>query len=227
MASSKMTLIGLYNYDDTLFDNLTIPASLDKSVLINNILMRGGEFEVLYSNLDFMKYMLTSFSTKWNRTFNKWVDALAITYDPLNNYDRTETFTDSHVESGSSTNIGNVSDAGSYTDTAQSTAQNGGTNEHSVSADDSSTYEPRDKDTTSSSMSGSNSSTSNTTNSTTSSNAGTTQRTLGITHTANIKGNIGVTTSQQMLQAELDISMWNVYDHITDVFLQEFIIPVY
>ena len=42
-----------------------------------------------------------------------------------------------------------------------------------------------------------------------------------------IHGNIGVTTSQQMLQAELDIAQWNLYEHITDLFLSEFVIPIY
>ena len=40
-------------------------------------------------------------------------------------------------------------------------------------------------------------------------------------------GNIGVTTSQQMLQQELDIGYWNLYQRITDLFLREFTIPVY
>lgn len=40
-------------------------------------------------------------------------------------------------------------------------------------------------------------------------------------------GNIGVTTSQQMLQAELDIAKWNIYEHIKDLFMQDFCIMVY
>ena len=40
-------------------------------------------------------------------------------------------------------------------------------------------------------------------------------------------GNIGVTTSQQMLQSELDIARWNIYEQITDLFLSEFCIMVY
>ena len=47
------------------------------------------------------------------------------------------------------------------------------------------------------------------------------------THEGRIHGNIGVTTSQQMLQAELDIAEWNIYEHITDLFLTEFVIPIY
>ena len=41
------------------------------------------------------------------------------------------------------------------------------------------------------------------------------------------KGNIGVTTSQMMLQSELDIARWNLYEHIADLFCQEFCIMVY
>lgn len=40
-------------------------------------------------------------------------------------------------------------------------------------------------------------------------------------------GNIGVTTSQQMLESELSISAWNLYEQITDLFVQEFCIMVY
>ena len=46
-------------------------------------------------------------------------------------------------------------------------------------------------------------------------------------HEGRIHGNIGVTTSQQMLEAELKIAEWNIYEHITDLFLSEFIIPIY
>lgn len=40
-------------------------------------------------------------------------------------------------------------------------------------------------------------------------------------------GNIGVTTSQAMLKAELDIAEWNIYEHIKDLFMQEFCIMIY
>ena len=40
-------------------------------------------------------------------------------------------------------------------------------------------------------------------------------------------GNIGVTTSQQMLQAEYDVARWNIYEHIKDLFMQDFCIMIY
>ena len=40
-------------------------------------------------------------------------------------------------------------------------------------------------------------------------------------------GNIGVTTSQQMLESELNLGYWNIYEKITDIFLTEFVLPIY
>lgn len=39
-------------------------------------------------------------------------------------------------------------------------------------------------------------------------------------------GNIGVTTSQQMLEAEIKVAEWSLYDSIARLFLQEYVIPV-
>ena len=46
MSTSKMTLIGLYNYDSTIFDSLNFNG-VDRDILVNSILQNGGEFEVL------------------------------------------------------------------------------------------------------------------------------------------------------------------------------------
>ena len=48
MSAATLTLIGLYNEDNTIFDLFTVPAGLNKETLVNNILLRSGEFEVLY-----------------------------------------------------------------------------------------------------------------------------------------------------------------------------------
>ena len=86
MSSSRLSLIGLYNYDPTIFDNLTLPTGLTKDILTNNILTRGAEFEVLYPDADFIKFSIGAWSAKWQSTFQRWVDALAIEYEPLENY---------------------------------------------------------------------------------------------------------------------------------------------
>ena len=101
---SKLTLIGMYNYDPTLFSNLSMPAGVDTDIVRDEILIRSGEFEVLYSDPAFVKMLIGHWSKKHLRTFEKWFNALSIEYDPLNNYDRTEEYTDIRSGNGSREN---------------------------------------------------------------------------------------------------------------------------
>ena len=199
MATAKITLIGLYNVMPDLFDNLTFPAGIDKDEARDNILMRSGEFEVLYADPDFIKDSIRIWSAKWYKTFDKWYKALNTSYDPLMNYDRREEWTDDNT--GESTVTGRTSDA------AKATVEN------KISAYNSSTYEPDNTSTTESSG------TSNLENKNTAKNLN--------KRTGRAYGNIGTTTSQQMLTEELKVALFNMYDHIADVFLQEYVIPVY
>lgn len=100
MSQSKITLIGLENYlnpERSVFDNMVLPADIDKDTLIGAIILRCQEFELLYSDPEFMITAVDYWSRKHFRTFDKWIKALNIQYDPLYNYDRTEEFTDTHT----------------------------------------------------------------------------------------------------------------------------------
>lgn len=207
MSLSKITLIGFNNYYEHLWDELTLPSGINKELLINNILMRGGEFEVLYSDPEFMMHAIGVWSNKWRRTFDKWLSALSEEYNPLHNYDRHEVYTDNR----------NINRTENATGIDNSTSSGSGNTENKVSAYDVSTYQPHDKADTSSTGSNSSSSVTNA--------SGKTSDVLK--HDAHLYGNIGVTTSQQMLRDELDIDTWNIYEHITDLFLNEFAIYIY
>lgn len=207
MASSKMTLIGMnifmLNMNDDLFKNLTLPEGLDKSTLTDNILLRGGEFEVAYADPNAMQSLIGIWSRREQATFKRWVDALSIEYAPLENYDRFEHWTDEVDGTGSSESSGSV-------DTTS-----GDTSELTKSAYDQAAYSPYEKTIND-----------GTVGTTTSDTTGTTMSNDS-EHDGRIHGNIGVTTSQQMLEAELNLGYWNVYQKITELFLQEFVIPVY
>lgn len=82
----------LNNEGKSLFDDINLPVSplLEKETLINTIMLECGEFGVLYADPNFMAFATKNFFNKNYRTFDKWVQALAIKYEPLYNYDRTE-----------------------------------------------------------------------------------------------------------------------------------------
>lgn len=204
MSAATMTLIGLYNWDNTIFDKLNVPADLNKTTLVNNILLRSGEFEVMYADPDFMKDAIGMFSDTWQPTFERWVKALAIEYNPLENYDRKEDWSDTRNASDSGTSSSSTSGTTSSTTTNKVSAYDAG--DALTTRDQAQTYGADG-----SSSSGSSSSSSH----------------EGAKHDGRIHGNIGVTTSQQMLISELDLGYWNVYEKITDLFLTNFVIPVY
>lgn len=45
--------------------------------------------------------------------------------------------------------------------------------------------------------------------------------------TSHLYGNIGVTSSQKLVNEELELRYWNFYDHVSDIFLDEMAIRVY
>ena len=199
MATMTMTLVGLYNYDNGLFDNLTVPIGIDKNLFINSLLFKSGEFELLYPDLNFMKSMVAVWSAKWAPTFEKWLMGTNTLWNPIENYDRYEESTATHDNTNTSSGSDIVNSSGS--------------NEGLVSAYDSSTYQPSSKAVTG-------------TNSTTSTSS-TLNEDGTLTHNSHIHGNIGVTQASDMLRNWYDISEWNLYDHMSDVFIREFCIPVY
>ena len=209
MSSAKVTLYGMYSYligiDGTnIFEGFSnLPEGIDVDTLTDTILTEGGEFEPISSDPEILKGMISLFVSRHNRTFTKWMEALAIDYNPLENYDRQETWSDSG--------------SGTTNTTSQSSGTTGGsgTNTNDVSAYDSTGYSPHDKSTT------------NTSSNTSATGAGSSTASNSSRHDGRVHGNIGVTTSQQMLQSELDIARFNVYDEITNLFIDELLLALY
>lgn len=263
MSTAKLTMITLEKWmlqnEDSLFSEMVLPENIDKDVLTDNFLLRGGEFEVMYPDPYFMKDAITLWSKKWNRTFTKWVEALAIEYSPLENYDRKEDWTDTENkgtktsgrrDNGNTKTFNNqdkrtldTQDEETLDTENKRTLDTTIVTEEEVSAFDSSNYQPSKKDTTDNdgtdTMNNTGTDTFTHTGTDTVDYSGTIKDEFGesysgqatdngkTVHDGRIHGNIGVTTSQQMLEAELQIAEWNLYEHITDLFLSEFVIPIY
>ena len=94
MSTMNLTLIGMYNYDSTIFDDLTLPPEIDKQLFIDALLMRSGEFELLYPDASFLKPAINVWGRKWYPTFEKWVEGQKASWNPIENYDRNESWTD-------------------------------------------------------------------------------------------------------------------------------------
>ena len=199
MATMTLTLIGLYKVDETLFDKMVLPPYLDRETFINSLLIKTGEFELLYPDLDFMKDYIGIWSKKWYQTFQKWYEGTQASWNPIENYDRYEE--ESEIKDGTVKNKG-------------TNAMNvNGAEENKVSAYDSGSYQPSGQ--------------TNNNSTTNASNDNTTDEDYEIKKSSHIHGNIGVTQASQMLEGFYKITEWNLYDHMSDVFIREMCIHVY
>lgn len=193
---ATISILGLYNLNDTLFDDLVIPENMDSDLLIENLVTELAELELIYSDFNFMKFMIGVWSRKELPTWERVYKASIKEYNPIENYDRQEVWQDT-LNQNSALN-------------SQSSGNN--TLQHDVAGFNSSDLVNSSKDTENGSNTGWTSDTSNSSG----------------YHSGRVHGNIGVTTSQQMLQAELDITpKLNVYDFIINSFKNRFCLQVY
>ena len=291
MSTAKITLLGIRNFDNSIFDDLVLPDGIEKDLFISSLLLKGGEFETLYPDPEFMRYSIAVWSRKWYRTFAEWLKGTEAEWNPIYNYDRFEESEDkadksfgnkttadysdnrtANLEDKRTANLedkrtANLTDrqildlkddltAASNTKTAQTVA---GTTQHDVSAYDAGNFTPSSRDTINNGTTmadGTNKEeshhrgTDSTTHTGTDTNAHTGTDTMAHTgtdntrhtgtlsdvkgnenninnHKAHIYGNIGVTQASDMLRSFYDIASWNLYDHMSDVFIGELLIPVY
>lgn len=142
-TNATLSVLGLYNYDNTIFDNFRVPEGVDKEVLTRNILMESAELEVLYTNPDFIKYAIGVWSAKEVDRWSEINNILSTSIDINNEYDyeNKKTFNTSRDKTGNDTTgvSGSIIDSGSNNRTANLTTS------ESVSAYNSSGYENREK----------------------------------------------------------------------------------
>lgn len=224
----RLTLIGLYNYDPTLFDALTLPEEYDKATFIDSLMIEHGEKCVLYSNVDFMKYSIGAWGRKWALELERIAEALQAEYNPIYNYDRFEHWTETDKPDVTTTRTHNNTDTQTNRYDVVSTQNIDGTAEHQVSADNSSTYQPESKDTTNSgktTVSNDGTITDAHTGTITDAEKGTRSN---LEHDAHLYGNVGVTTSASMVsEVVAQRYQYNLYGTAARIFANELLIGIY
>ena len=91
-----------------LFNDIVLPSGIDKGILTECIYEDGAEFGVIYTDPPFFKNRVEGWFRRKYDTFQKWNDVLNSTYNPIENYDRIEDWTDT----GTSSETGTRSDVG-------------------------------------------------------------------------------------------------------------------
>ena len=110
MPAMTLSVNGLYQYDNTLFNGMVIPPAMNKAVLINYIIAECAELEVSITDPDTLKIMIESWSIARLHSWIRLYDSTVQDYNMIHNYDRYEEWTDSN--DGTSESGGHVSKPG-------------------------------------------------------------------------------------------------------------------
>ena len=213
---AMLTIMGMYDYDNTIFDSLTLPEGLNKATAIDEIVLECAELECLYPSVPFLKRAVGIWSATMQSSFDRVWSAMNLEYNPIENYDRQEdeTTTGTRQHSGQDVTSGSNSDTRTISDN--------GSVQNKIAGFDASALVDHDSGTSSRSGTDSTTGTDRTelTHGEKIADAG--------TRTSRIHGNIGVTTSQQMLESELDlVPRLNFYRYLAEEFKRRFCILVY
>lgn len=124
---SRLSILGLYKWDEHLFDNMPLPEGIVSGRLKDTILLKCAELELCYPDYDLMKEAITLWCLKNINNWNILNKALNKDYDPIG---RSEEYQGSDTEQARQ----------------QGTGNSNGTNEHSVAGFNSSALAQSTKD---------------------------------------------------------------------------------
>ena len=232
---ATLSMIGLYNWDPSIFDTMELPAGLDRDAVISAILLDSMDLEVLYPDPEYMKYALATYSKRRIDVWNKLYATTKLEYNPIWNKDGTITETEEVSRTGDTSGTSNTTTASSgksNTTTASSGSSSGNseTNTYVFGFNESSGAQSgRTTESVASTSSGN--STENGTSSGNSTENGTSSESRRDdekrTYTRSEQGNIGITTTQQMIKEEREVDDFSIIDYIAKDILHKMCILVY
>ena len=198
------SILAIYNWDNTIFDNLYLPEGVDKPTMINMIIIELAELNLVWNRPEFLKWYIGQWSLARKPVWDRLYELAMQEYNPLDNYDRTDQEVTNHGHVLTNTHNDNGRKDGGYNDKKYVYGYNSEDRVHS-----------EDIDSTNGEMYSDAGGFTNT-------NSG---RDIVDRHG---HGNIGVTTYQKMISDEYNIRpKLDFYRYIVEEFKHEFCVMVY
>ena len=213
----------LYDYDNSIFTDIYVKGAT-KENLIEHFLLSYGDLTPVYQDPSYLRRHVTSVARSLQWTIDHLWEVTQLEYNPIENYDRMEswedkgggTFQKGKVDTEETFNKGDITTTfGKVTDST-----------HKVAAFNSS--DPEVANTDNNTDSGSDSQTFGSDSSHGSVTNGLDESTTKGTHEGRIHGNIGVTTSQRMMQIEINLAKaYNFLDEVCKLYADRRLIGVW
>lgn len=223
----KLTLWGMNDYlDGTLLDFLpeSLPANtFDSEIMEQLIYAECGDLFPYYQVPLYCKQHIKNFFDRNAEQFKRVWEALYSEYNPIENYDRIEAWSDSHSESTRDSESLSMSSSESVSAVTSSSDSQSSSANGNISAFNSPTLQPQ-------SASNGNAATSGRTNNDTRGTSNSLRAGLNVKdniarddHRGRVHGNIGVTTSQQMIQQSIELGSYDIYIWVISLFRKNII----
>lgn len=204
----------LYNYDNTIFKSFHVPTGMNRQNVIDTILLETAELSVIYPSPDALKQAIGIWCKKNLEIWNKLYETLHYEYNPIHNYDKTEYGLD--VIDGKELETRNLVNEDEYERNLNDktniknkiAAFNEGLGDSSES-DNSTDYTGNSKDTKKD--------TGTINNKTDNNNS----------HYLRGFGNIGVMSTQELIERQRDTVQFNLTDYIVTDYKKTFCVAVY
>lgn len=97
---ATMSVLGLYQYDNTLFDALTLPDGIDRETVVSSIIAQCAGLPTMYPNPDIFKLMLKAWTARKLPIWERLYKTTQLEYNPIENYDRIEEWEDESAGNG-------------------------------------------------------------------------------------------------------------------------------
>lgn len=162
---ATMSLLGLYNYDESLLDGLVeslpnrygIPSGyadsyytdviIDPQTVVENLLVDCAEFEILYSDFNALKRIIKIWSAKEKLVWQKMYNTICYKYNPIWNKDGKSVWTEqqsaagkkTETEKGTKTTNANGTTNDEFTSTSNTTNKTTGTGTNTRTGSDETT----------------------------------------------------------------------------------------
>lgn len=200
MAQATLSIAGLYQFNEHLFDDMYIPESLDRDTAVATIIMETEGLEALYIDVPFMLNAIKYWSMTMRHKWDKLVASMNFDYNPIWNKDgirvhtetedraseRDETVADNTASTSNNFGAG-FNTATGLTNRERDTVQNSGQVKTDDDLKEFTKRESKDVE----------------------------------------QGNIGVTSTQQLIKEEREVADINIYSIIAKDFKNKFCIQVY
>ena len=223
----KLTLWGMNDYlDGTLLDFLptSLPANtFNPEIMEQLIYAECGDLFPYYQVPLYCKQHIKNFFDRNAEQFKRVWEALYSEYNPIENYDRIEAWSDSHSESTRDSESLSMSSSESVSAVTSSSDSQSSSANGNISAFNSPTLQPQ-------SASNGSAATSGRTNNDTRGTSNSLRAGLNVKdniarddHRGRVHGNIGVTTSQQMIQQSIELGSYDIYIWVISLFRKNII----